>query len=214
MALPGGQLVALEESALARMHPRAADSVFWELGPSTTSVNPVSALDKGAWLLARCYAQNPIGFSIAEPTTTTGALATCLFCPPEHAPGAARMPTAPISDDAWVVTSLHIATSAQHRGWEAVLLDATITAANRADAQALEVFGLRPEADASDTTVADIARHAASIGLTEVSILESAGFRVVADHPVLPRLRLALPPAFDLMAAQEIADLLAAVPAG
>ena len=213
MALPGGQLVALEESTLARIHARAADSVFWELDPAATSENPTSELDKGAWLLARCYAQNPIGFSIAEPTTTIGALATCLFCPPEHAPGAARMPTAPISDDAWVVTSLHIATNAKNRGWEAVLLDATITAATRAGAQALEVFGLRLDADTADSAVARIARHAASIGLTEVSILESAGFRVVADHPVLPRLRLTLPPAFDLMAAHEIADLLAAVPA-
>lgn len=213
MALPGGQLIALEESTLSRIHPRAADSVFWELDPAATSENPTSELDKGAWLLARCYTQNPIGYSIAEPTTTTGALATCLFCPPEHAPGAARMPTAPISRDAWVLTSLHIATSAKNRGWEAVLLDATITAATSAGVQAIEVFGLRWDADGADPVIGTIARHAASIGLTEVSILESAGFIVVADHPVLPRLRLVLPPANELLAAHEIAELLAEVPA-
>lgn len=212
MARPGGQLVALTEATLARIHPRAASSVFWELDPSTTSDNPTSELDKGAWLLARCFAQDTVGFSIAEATTTTGALATCLFCPPEHAPGAARMPTAPISQDAWALTSLHIATSAKHRGFEAVLLDATIAAATRAGTQALEVFGLRQEGNA-EASVAHIARHAQSIGLTAVEILESAGFRVVADHPVLPRLRLALPPAHDLLAAHEIAELLADVPA-
>ena len=48
---------------------------------------------------------------------------------------------------------------------------------------------------------------------TEVSILESAGFKIVADHPAIPRLRLTLPPEFDLLTAHEIADLLAEVPA-
>ena len=96
----------------------------------------------------------------------------------------------------------------------------TGAAATSAGAQALEVFGLH-EPSARGTTLDDataqahspIARHAAAIGLTEVPILESAGFRIVDDHPLLPRLRLSLPPVFDLMADQEIADLLAEAPA-
>ena len=39
--------------------------------------------------------------------------------------------------------------------------------------------------------------------------LESAGFRVERDHPITPRLRLELPPAFDLLTAAAVEDLLA-----
>ena len=225
---PRAQLVPVHAGTLARIHRRAADTVFWELDPPNPSSRRAdtefavqrSELDKEAWLIARCYEQYPIGHSIAEVSADEGALATILFCPPEFAPGASRFPTAPISQDAWVITSLHIDARAQRRGYESVLLDATIAAATSAGAQALEVFGLH-EPSARDSTLDDataqahspIARHAAAIGLTEVPILESAGFRIVDDHPLLPRLRLSLPPVFDLMADQEIADLLAEVPA-
>lgn len=230
----GARVVALRSGDLGCLHPATAGAVFWELDPAATGDGlDASELDKEAWLVARAYAQDPVGFSIAAAAGETDlhgkALATVLFCPPADAPGAARMPTAPVSDDAWLVTSLHIEPEVRRRGWESVLLDVVIGAATAAGVAALEVFGIR-EAPAdsaedeftgagslagggslagADISRSDLTSEADRIGLVSVAILESAGFRVQADHPVLPRLRLSLPPQFDLLTAHEIADLLA-----
>lgn len=60
----------------------------------------------------------------------------------------------------------------------------------------------------------EIARHFLgtrpdNIGLIPVSVLEAAGFEVIKDHPVTPRLRLELPPAHDLLSAAAVEDLVA-----
>ena len=51
----------------------------------------------------------------------------------------------------------------------------------------------------------------AYIGLMSYETLRSAGFEVAADHPVLPRLRLELPPEHDMLSAAAAEDLLARV---
>ena len=172
-------------------------------------------IDKEAWLVALVFNHEPVGFSIIDAESETGAMATILYCPAADAPGAVRMPTAPVSKDAWLVTSLHIDEAARRRGWESVLLDSVIGAATSAGVSALEVFGVRADdpKEKLSPACAELVDAAPHIGLTEVSILESAGFKIVADHPAIPRLRLTLPPEFDLLTAHEIADLLAEAPA-
>ena len=49
----------------------------------------------------------------------------------------------------------------------------------------------------------------AYMGLMAYDTLRSAGFEVAADHPVLPRLRLELPPEHDVLTAAAVEDLLA-----
>lgn len=207
------RVVPLRAGTLEPLHPAAAASVFWELDPLTTQVTHPE-IDKEAWLVAMSYWQDTVGFSIVD-VSTEEALATILYCPAADAPGALRMPTAPVSKDAWLVTSLHVDDSVRRRGWESVLLDSVIGAATSAGIPALEVFGVRlgPEHSAPSPACADLVAKAEVIGLTELAILESAGFQVEADHPVLPRLRLTLPPEFDLLTAREIAELLAELPA-
>jgi len=236
MPSPGGvraQVVPLRAGCLDRLHPQTAAGVFWELDPLVTGGSELSPeIDKEAWLVSLAYRQDTVGFSIvdaaadargsadseasADDEAVLGALATVLYCPSADAPGAVRMPTAPVSDDAWLVTSLHIDAAVRDRGWESVLLDSVIAASTNAGVPALEVFGLRPEAagEAISAACGELVAGAAEIGLVEVSILESAGFKVHADHPAIPRLRLSLPPQFDLLTAREIADLLAEIPAG
>lgn len=215
MAAPKASLVALTYHSLERIHRHTATSTFWELDPLHSAYTGAqSEADKGAWLVQRALRQSTVGFSIAEATSTVGAFATVLFCPVADAPGAVRMPTAPPSRDAWLVTSLHTDTASRGRGWESVLLDAVIIAATERGAAALEVFGLRPGAQPTSDLCRGIIREAALIGIVEVPALESAGFTVVRDHPVIPRLRLDLPPAHDLLSAAEIAELLAEVPVG
>lgn len=216
--MSGARVVAVTYDTLAAVHRRTATTTFWELDPlddAYTGAYPEA--DKAAWLASRALEQGVVGFSIVrsavESTATEGAFATALFCPAADAPGAVRMPTAPISRDAWVVTSLHIDSAAQGRGWESVLLDAVIMAALERGVQALEMFGVVPGGEATSEMCAGIVRRAPEIGLVEVPVLESAGFMVVRDHPVLPRLRIDLPPAHDLLSARDMAELLAEVPA-
>ncbi|WP_342318742.1 hypothetical protein [Corynebacterium mayonis] len=206
------QVVALDAANLSRIHPVSAASVFWEVDPLAPGFyTSDSAIDKSLWLTRRALEQATVGFSIVAAGVSSGALATVLYCPAEEAPGAVRMPTAPVSKDAWLVSSLHIDPPRRHSGWESVLLDSAIMAATGAGAEALEVFGVRRTGEAS-SAAEKIRRHAHSIGLVEVSLLEGAGFEVHQDHPVIPRLRLRLPPAHDLLSAQEIDELLAKSP--
>lgn len=205
------RVVPLRAGTLEPLHPAAAASVFWELDPLSTQVTHPE-IDKEAWLVAMSYWQDTVGFSIVD-AAAEHALATVLYCPAADAPGALRMPTAPVSKDAWLITSLHVEDSVRRRGWESVLLDSVIGAATVAGIPALEVFGVRLGAEHPSPACADLVARADDIGLTEVAILESAGFQVEADHPVLPRLRLTLPPEFDLLTAREVAELLAELPA-
>ncbi len=219
MGSPGpgrrAQVVPLAAGSLDRVHRLTAHSVFWEVDPLGASFfDTVSEIDKSVWLATRAREQPTVGVSIAEAGSEHGAFATVLFCPASEAPGAVRMPTAPASRDAWLVTSLHIYSAARGLGWESVLLDSVIMAATDAGAPALEVFGVRTGGEAPTGLTAELRRHAPRIGLVDVPLLESAGFRVCADHPVIPRLRLSLPPSHDLLTAREIEDLLAQCPAG
>lgn len=213
------RVLPLDAAALDRLHPAARSSVFWELDPLSESyVSIDSEIDKSTWLLAQAFDHTVVGYSIVDgsaPDSRVDAYATVLMCPPSSAPGAVRLPTAPFSADAFCLTSLHIDASTSGLGWEAVLLDAAVVELTQRNMPAVEAFGLKPD---HPTELSGICRHivdeAYRIGLMTVPVLESAGFRIIADHPVVPRLRLDLPPENELLTEREIAELLATVPAG
>lgn len=221
MPLRHARVIPLDAANLNRIHRTTARSVFWELDPlGDAFAGTDSEVDKATWLLALAYEQPAVGFSIIDPSTTAGAHATLLMCPPAAAPGAVRMPTAPFSPDAFCLTSLHIDAAAARTGWEAVLIDAAVASLTQLSLPAVEAFGYRAEevselAEGKVTGLTrDIVDKRSSIGVMPVDVLESAGFTVVADHPAIPRLRLELPPAHDLLTEREIAELLAGVPVG
>lgn len=219
MPLRHARVIPLDAANLNRIHRTTARSVFWELDPlGDAFAGTDSEVDKATWLLALAYEQPAVGFSIIDPSTTAGAHATLLMCPPAAAPGAVRMPTAPFSPDAFCLTSLHIDAAAARTGWEAVLIDAAVASLTQQSFPAVEAFGYRveavPESEQVSKLTRDIVDKRSSIGVMPVDVLESAGFTVVADHPAIPRLRLELPPAHDLLTEREIAELLAGVPVG
>lgn len=219
MPLRHARVIPLDAANLNRIHRTTARSVFWELDPlGDAFAGTDSEVDKATWLLALAYEQPDVGFSIIDPSTTAGAHATLLMCPPAAAPGAVRMPTAPFSPDAFCLTSLHIDAATARTGWEAVLIDAAVASLTQQSFPAVEAFGYRveavPESEQVSKLTRDIVDKRSSIGVMPVDVLESAGFTVVADHPAIPRLRLELPPAHDLLTEREIAELLAGVPVG
>lgn len=191
------------------MHSLARLSTFWELEAEEV-MDP--AFEKEAWLNSALLNFGDCGF-------TVGDEATLLYCSRDLSPGVIKMPTSPVSEDADIITSLFINPARAGRGLEAVLLDAAIMNLTQRGSSAVEAFGFytgmhAPNSATPDPVALDIARHflgtkPAYIGLMTVDVLQAAGFEVVADHPVIPRLRLELPPAHDLLTASAIEQLLA-----
>ncbi|AGF73802.1 hypothetical protein [Corynebacterium halotolerans] len=216
-------LSPITQETLGNIHPRARRSVFWELDPETAAKvtdKGDPAFEKEAWLTTTLLNYGCCGFSIGGSTRVDGthrrAVATVLYCGRDDAPGTVNMPTAPVSDDAEVLTSLFIDPGFTGLGLEAVLVDASIMELVQKDASAVEAFGRREDfpANAEDEEalgpeIRSILDRAEDIGLLSVATLESAGFQVVADHPVLPRLRLELPPQQHLLSAEAVELLLA-----
>lgn len=219
------RLYPVTQEYLSVVHPQAARSIFWEVGPAGVdfiSRNGDPNFEKEAWLSTTILNYGCCGFSIGSlgdrvedaPVTPRSVVATVLYCSREDAPGCAQLPTAPVSEDAEVITSLFIDQGRVGEGLEAVLLDAAIMELVRKDASAVEAFGWREEyIDDPDSpmepAVREIVERAEEIGLMGVAVLESAGFQVVRDHPVLPRLRLELPPAQVVLSAEAVEQLLA-----
>ena len=210
-------LIPLSPETMGRIHPQAGRSIFWELDAEAASLVQDSgdpAFEKEAWLTTTLLDYGCCGLSL-ERSTAARAVATVLWCSRDAAPGCAQLPTAPVSEDAEVLTSLFIDPGFAGVGLEAVLLDAAIMQLVDADVPAVEAFGWRQDffsrADVDELLegpVGSILRSASEIGLMSVAVLESAGFQVVADHPVLPRLRLELPPQHGLLSVAAVEELL------
>ena len=210
-------LIPLSPETMGRIHPQAGRSIFWELDAEAASLVQDSgdpAFEKEAWLTTTLFNYGCCGLSL-ERSTAARAVATVLWCSRDAAPGCAQLPTAPVSEDAEVLTSLFIDPGFAGVGLEAVLLDAAIMQLVDADVPAVEAFGWRQDffsrADVDELLegpVGSVLRSASEIGLMSVAVLESAGFQVVADHPVLPRLRLELPPQQGLLSVAAVEELL------
>lgn len=213
-------LFPITPEQLSLLHPQARRSVFWELEPETAQQVQDSgfpSFEKEAWLTTTLYEQETCGYSIGylnpEPTPSAPAIATVIYCQREFAPGATVLPTAPVSHDAALITSLFIEEVFRGVGMEAVLLDAALVDLIKMEVPAVEAFGIQDmKINGSvglDPMVRELVAKRNDIGLIEVSVLQSAGFEVVQDHPVLPRLRLEMPPQDPLMTAMEAQLLLA-----
>lgn len=215
------RLYPIDAQHLGLMHPRAARSVFWECDPETaatvcSSGDPV--FEKEAWLATTTLNYGCCGFSVSspspfDPVSLERVIGTVLYCSPKDAPGAEQLPTSPVSEDAEIITSLFLDPGRVGDGLESVLLDAAIMELVTKEASAVEAFGFRedyiedPEHPMPPETAGIVAR-AGEIGLIGVSYLESAGFQIIREHPVLPRLRLEIPPPLDLLTAEGFAQRL------
>ncbi len=204
------RLQPLNTEAIPLVHHECATSVFWELRPSLQTAKGLDvSFEKEAWLATGLLEGACGGYNLLHQRAGVApirAIATVLYCPPVYAPGAEVMPCSPVSKDAKLITSLHIDPVIARTGLEAAMLDAVIMDLVAADVPAVEVFGLRPEVDPT-ADVVEILANIRQVGLVSVPELESAGFKVIADHPVIPRLRMELPPARELLTAQAVADI-------
>lgn len=206
------RLRPLAQDNLDTIHPGAATSLFWEMEPAARARVEKAGeqrFEKEALLAGRLTEYGTCGFTLSF----EDAAATVLYCSPGEAPGARALPSAPVREDAQLITSLFIDPRLLGRGLESVLLDSAIMDLTGRGFSAVEAFGLRGDVEyfAVDEEIDDVLSVVAQreeIGLLGLDHLEGAGFRVERDHPVLPRMRLELPPARDLLSAADIEMLL------
>lgn len=219
----GARLRPLTDDNQRLLHRLAARSVFWELEPElacrVTEAGDAQ-FEKEVWISTTLLDYGTCGYSIVDGDGAAGlsVTATILFCPASLAPGARAMPTGPVSEDAEIITSLFVDPGFEAMGIEPVLLDAAIMELTRRGATAVEAFGLAIDCTTEDVAAlceehADIVARDREIGLISEMALRSAGFEVVEPHPVLPRLRLELPPAQGLLSAAAVEKLLSGVAA-
>ena len=217
-------LTPITAGTIACVHRQCLASVFWETDPVTRSTITAPAdisFEKEAWLNRILVKRGAVGYLLAAGSGDPAA-ATIVFCSPADSPVAELMPTAPVAADSELVTSIHTDDRC-HRTAVLMCLSAVAAACTGRGVAAVEIFGLRPmgrkhtrgtdcddlqRADAAacavddplDPAVAEAVLDPAATGLVEVPLLAEAGFEVVADHPVLPRMRLDLPPRHGLLA--------------
>jgi len=165
--------------------------------------------EKEAWLSMVMLEWGSCG-QIATPAPVTGGasageppcLGYVLYAPPGAVPRAQRFPTAPVSADAVLLTSMGVEPGHTGDGLARSLIAQVVVELVRRGVRALEAFGRTPEAaELVDPRTVDPDLRPAVEALGDCSVeqcvidadfLQEVGFVVVAPHRYFPRLRLEL----------------------
>lgn len=209
-----GRVEKLSAGTVTTVSPACRSSVFFELDAQVASKlvgKEDRAFEKEAWLNATLLGKVGGGFNIF--TDKQEAVATILYCRSELAMGTLQLPSSPASPNIPLITSLHIEPALAGVGLEALLIDAVLYELMSMDVKEVEAFGYyAPPEDrdrVDDPDCRQIADNCPHNGLMSVETLQAAGFSVIQDHAVIPRLHLELPPPHPLLTAQAADDILA-----
>ena len=209
-----GELVSvhirpLRLEGFEQLPKHARRCVFWEVDPRTLGGDalPDPEFEKEAWLSmvmlewGSCgqVAIGPSGASVLGEDES--CLGYALYAPPRAVPRAQRFPTAPVSADAVLLTSMGVEPGTDE-GLPALLLSHVVNELVRRGVRALEAFGRTAQAsELLGSVPVDQELQPAIDALAECSIescmidaefLMDVGFTVVAPHRYFPRLRLEL----------------------
>lgn len=206
------RITALRLEAFEQLPKHARRCVFWEVDPATLGTDDHLAdpeFEKEAWLSMVMLEWGSCGqVATAIPDERSQAEPPCLgyvlYAPPRAVPRAHRFPTAPVSADAVLLTSMGVERS--HGDPDVPtdlprnLLNHVIDELVRRGVRALEAFGRTQAArELQEPVDADVAPVLEALGdcsvehcIIDADFLIDAGFVVVAPHPYFPRLRLEL----------------------
>lgn len=186
--------------------------VYWEVDPATVGDGRDLAdpeFEKEAWLSMVMLEWGSCGQVATEvtPGRVAGAgeapcLGYVLYAPPRAVPRAGRFPTAPVSADAVLLTSMGVEPGPLAEGLPHDLIARVVEELVRRGVRALEAFGhtaaVAEVLDARSTNP-DIAPVLDVLGdcsvdhcVIDADFLVDVGFTVVAPHRYFPRLRLEL----------------------
>jgi hypothetical protein len=217
------RITPLRLEAFDQLPKHARRCVFWEVDPATLGNEDHLAdpeFEKEAWLSMVMLEWGSCG-QVATATPGEGdqpepaCLGYAFYAPPRAVPRAHRFPTAPVSADAVLLTSMRVEPGPAADELPYSLVARVVDELVRRGVRALEAFGrtddvaelanaqtvdpdLRPVLD----TLGDCSVEHCVIG---ADFLRDAGFVVVAPHRYFPRLRLELEEGLGWKAAVEAA---------
>jgi hypothetical protein len=179
--------------------------VFWELDPATMGRDDRLAdpeFEKEAWLSMVMLEWGSCG-QIAVPERPGSAdeapcIGYALYAPPGAVPRASTFPTAPVSPDAVLLTTMGVEPGHATDSLPRQLVAQVVSDLVRRGVRALEAFGrTRQAAELVDPATAP--PQVQAVGdcsfdqcMIDADFLQDVGFVVVAAHRYFPRLRLEL----------------------
>ena len=204
------RITPLRLEGFEQLPKHARRCVFWEVDPATLGNQDHLAdpeFEKEAWLsmvMLEWGSCGQVATVVSDDLDDTEApcVGYVLYAPPGAVPRAQRFPTAPVSADAVLLTSMGIepgqAADELPHGLIARVIDELV----RRGVRALEAFGRTPAAaELQDPRVVDPGVRPVLEALGDCSVehciidadfLKDVGFVVVARHRYFPRLRLEL----------------------
>ncbi|MCV6986355.1 acetyltransferase [Mycobacterium shinjukuense] len=204
------RITALRLEAFEQLPKHARRCVFWEVDPATLGKDDHLAdpeFEKEAWLSMVMLEWGSCGqVATALPDDRGHSEPPCvgyvLYAPPRAVPRAHRFPTAPVSADAVLLTSMGVERGQAPDDLPHSLIARVIDELVRRGVRALEAFGRTPAAAGlQDPATADTDVRPVLEALGDCSVehcvidadfLTDEGFVVVAPHKYFPRLRLEL----------------------
>lgn len=204
------RITALRLEAFEHLPKHARRCVFWEVDPATLGKHDQLAdpeFEKEAWLSMVMLEWGSCGqVATVVPDDRSNAEPPCvgyvLYAPPSAVPRAHRFPTAPVSADAVLLTSMAIERGNAADDLPHSLIARVIDELVRRGVRALEAFGRTSAAvdlQNPDAVTPDVQPVLEALGdcsvehcIIDAEFLREAGFVVVASHRYFPRLRLEL----------------------
>ncbi|GBE63977.1 hypothetical protein MFM001_04390 [Mycobacterium sp. MFM001] len=204
------RITPLRLEAFEQLPKHARRCVFWEVDPAILDKGDHLAdpeFEKEAWLSMVMLEWGSCGqVATAPPAECEPSEPPCLgyvlYAPPRAVPRAHRFPTAPVSADAVLLTSMGVEPGRGADDLPYSLIARVVDELVRRGVRALEAFGRTPEvAELADPHAVDpeLRPVLESVGdcsvdhcVISADFLRDVGFVVVAPHRYFPRLRLEL----------------------
>ncbi len=204
------RITPLRLEAFEQLPKHARRCTFWEVDPATLGNDEQLAdpeFEKEAWLSMVMLEWGSCGqLATAAPVEYGGSEPSCLgyalYAPPRAVPRAQRFPTAPVSADAVLLTSMRVEPGPAADELPYSLVAKVVDELVRRGVRALEAFGRTENvAELLDPQCVDPTLRPVLEALGDCSVehcviaadfLRDVGFVVVAPHRYFPRLRLEL----------------------
>lgn len=178
------RLVNLTLDTLADLPRPCRQCVFWELDPvAAKEAREVGdpGLEKEAWVSQALLEWGSCGKLAYVGVAPAGYV---MYAPPGYLPGATAFPTAPVSADAVLLTTVHVVGPYHGRGLGRALVQAAARDLARRGIRAIEAFGDTRPGEPDDTGLTG------GRCVTPADFFLAVGFKTVRRHPRFPRLRL------------------------
>lgn len=174
------RVVGLKPEHLTELPLGCAGCAFWERGPvaRNTLTREQAAEAKRAWVQRVEREWGTCGQVLLDQGSPIGVV---IYAPPELVPGATAFPTAPVGQDAVLMTMLR--TTPGGHAPAKMLVQAMARDLVKRNERAVEAF-----ADARGRT----GRSGESSCLVPLDLLTAVGFTPTREHPTTPRMRMDL----------------------